>query len=490
MSRAIQPGDLVSDQNGTLYRIEEILEDRIKVYLLTNPSDKNIILFTDGEWKLEGEEPVVFINQDELKQPFTHLHEMDIIILSYLDDTVLKAVCQVNKYAQSLCQDENLWKLRLERFYPKYANGEGREPGETWYSFYHTLRNLLGKNGELDIYKLVMFKRYRFLEKNPDKVTLEVINFTATNGLANVLDWFLQRGKPLPDIRGVNGAAINGQVEVLELIRQRGGPVPNDVQIANIAAMMGHVDLLHWLKQNNIMVPDALGLAQAASNGCLNVLKWARQEGLPLPDNLPDEAAAGGKIEVLDWLKEIKGVPSKAGVLKAISEGKIETLEWLKDNNLLVVDREMIDEAVRRDKVVILDWFYKNTSPKIAPSQGALNVAALAGFLDPLIWVADHYPGLYPSEEGRNWAAMNGKLNVVQWLFRETGKLPTQYGINMAARNGRLDVIKWVVGKNPDLLPDERGIEWAVENNRLDLLRWMKEYIQERKRSIRAEMAT
>jgi hypothetical protein len=52
---------------------------------------------------------------------FTGAKDTDFIILQELDDTSLMNFCLVNKYAASLCNDENFWMNRIIKFHGKNA---------------------------------------------------------------------------------------------------------------------------------------------------------------------------------------------------------------------------------------------------------------------------------------------------------------------------------------------------------------------------------
>src|SRR3990167_4189555 len=121
MSRTIQLGDLVRvsfDNDVALYRIEKISDTEITIYAIVNPSIKNSIKLVDEadsssitpKWKFEGtNENVEFIDPNA-PLPFTYIYDVDIIILSNLDSITLDMICQVNRYAQTLCQNETLWQ--------------------------------------------------------------------------------------------------------------------------------------------------------------------------------------------------------------------------------------------------------------------------------------------------------------------------------------------------------------------------------------------
>jgi hypothetical protein len=58
----------------------------------------------------------------------TGIHEVDLIVLSLLQDKDLKTACVVNKYTANLCRDEEFWRKRIiDRFgadLKGYLNGD------------------------------------------------------------------------------------------------------------------------------------------------------------------------------------------------------------------------------------------------------------------------------------------------------------------------------------------------------------------------------
>lgn len=58
--------------------------------------------------------------QDENLSILTYDPNVDINILSYLDDDILLNMCSTNSYVNSLCNEEKLWILKLNRKYGPY----------------------------------------------------------------------------------------------------------------------------------------------------------------------------------------------------------------------------------------------------------------------------------------------------------------------------------------------------------------------------------
>ena len=52
------------------------------------------------------------------RNKLTGIKDVDFMILNELSDRDLKAVCQVNKYVNKLCNDENFWMKRLLSIFP------------------------------------------------------------------------------------------------------------------------------------------------------------------------------------------------------------------------------------------------------------------------------------------------------------------------------------------------------------------------------------
>ena len=91
----------------------------------------------------------------KLSKTFTGIKDQDIIILKLLSDKDLINVCAVNKYLNTLCQDDNFWMNRTVDRYGEYL-GKGFEikdkyisDGTSWKDYYLWLSGLLTGNKTL-----------------------------------------------------------------------------------------------------------------------------------------------------------------------------------------------------------------------------------------------------------------------------------------------------------------------------------------------------
>jgi hypothetical protein len=102
------------------------------------------------------------------------------------------------------------------------------------------------------------------------------------------------------------------------------------------AARAGHFGAVKWLYKLLKRGPEISWVTEsfqrictsAASGGHLEIIRWARREGLPWDDFTPSEAAKGGHLECLKWLRE-NGCPLRPLVCSsAASGGHLEILQW------------------------------------------------------------------------------------------------------------------------------------------------------------------
>ena len=200
---------------------------------------------------------------------FTHVRNVDMNILLQLDDELLQSVCRIDKYTQSLCNDNTLWHLKLNKAYPGLPIPKG---------YQQKLK---------DLYQILTTEA-------------SVTNWAAEKGHLEVLKWLAQTKNIYPDQDGANDAAMSGQLEVLKWLA--GHNIYPDQKGANFAAKYGHLEVLKWLAGHNIY-PNKHGANYAAYYGHLEVLKWLAETKNLYPNQRgANDAAMSGQLEVLKWL--------------------------------------------------------------------------------------------------------------------------------------------------------------------------------------------
>ena len=100
--------------------------------------------------------------------------------------------------------------------------------------------------------------------------------------------------------------AKNGCLTLLKFARQLNPPCPWDESTCRDAAYGGHLDVLQWARSQDPPCPwDVYTCCYAASGGHLDVLQWARSQDPPCPwdESTCSGAAWGGHLHVLQWLR-------------------------------------------------------------------------------------------------------------------------------------------------------------------------------------------
>lgn len=62
----------------------------------------------------------------------TEIRDLDLEIMSKMDDKTLLNYCKTNNYARELCSDENFWKKRVFLIFPNLNT----KPNTTWKRYY------------------------------------------------------------------------------------------------------------------------------------------------------------------------------------------------------------------------------------------------------------------------------------------------------------------------------------------------------------------
>jgi hypothetical protein len=187
--------------------------------------------------------------------------------------------------------------------------------------------------------------------------------------------------------------------------------------------------------------------ADAAGGGYVEVLMYLREQSCPWGERYFLEAAAGGQLETLKWLRA-NGCPSGdadpgfegntriAG--PAAQHGHLEVLTWLQENGY-ELDGWACAYAAKGNQLETLQWLFANGCPY--------------------------------NEETCAWAAIEGHVDVLEYAMAE-GVECGEYTCASVAERGTLDMIIWLrerdIPWDEDMLYACRGSNpmfwWAVKN--------------------------
>jgi Ankyrin repeats (many copies) len=273
-------------------------EIRIDISNIQDSSDVHaIIINSAGQYMLKGVTgPMSLFFQSDLSkfqrstrniQPgpsqfaVTGVEEIDMNILTQMDDKTLTSACQIDRYISSLCSKEQLWKRRVEKYYS--GAEEYKKMERTWREYYGLLSTL-----------------------NPNEHGLsDAIMY----GHLDILRWMASLDPPiLPDKDDLYMAAEGGYLDIFRWAASLDPPILPYGNMADIAADQGHLDILRWMYELDTPVRMVYNdLDKVAENGHLNVLQWLNSLDPPIPMEpyVANIAAEYGHSNILQWLKKL-----------------------------------------------------------------------------------------------------------------------------------------------------------------------------------------
>ena len=129
-----------------------------------------------------------------------------------------------------------------------------------------------------------------------------------------------------------------GNLHILQWFYAMGGRLGNGY-LCSRAALSGCLETVKWLYDHGCQL-DYWTYKAAAQRGHVHILEWARQQDCKFPkrpytersESLTCYAAAGGHLEVLQWLRLHKFPWNDRVTSIAAREGHLEVLTWARDN--------------------------------------------------------------------------------------------------------------------------------------------------------------
>ncbi|KAG1703745.1 hypothetical protein DVH05_006760 [Phytophthora capsici] len=229
-------------------------------------------------------------------------------------------------------------------------------------------------------------------------------------------------------------------------------------------------------------------LRMAVKRGDLDIVKWIleRFSGCTAGEEVVEEAALGGRMEILQYLLEYGRCEEHNrntilwggdDMTNAIRAGHGEVAHWLYDTipecprNL---DRVM-EFAVQQGDMDLVRWLldvvYEEAESFLPfPSMSA---AAVGGHLEMLQWIFEHYP-TGDSEFALLEAAKNGRLDMVQWLVEKEITTGARSAVEAAYERGHLNVVQWLLERG-DVSYPHSAVKLAVENGHLGIIKYLCE---------------
>jgi hypothetical protein len=260
----------------------------------------------------------------------------------------------------------------------------------------------------------------------------------------------------------INAAAGNGRLAVLQLLHiDQGVELPAD--ISNYAAASASMNVLRWLKQ--VGAAFNAGTTQcAAASGHVYVLQHLHDEACPWDARSCKAAALNGQLEALRCLRA-NGCPWADDIsCTAASSGSVPMMIWLGEEGAVITARTLINAAYSGHIALC-----EHLRAEGVPWAAAIATATIyLGHTEALQWVLEQG---CPTDTSRMcWlAARYGHVSILS-LFKTQRLLPAAQqlspSLQAAGAHGQLAAAQWLMqqGAAWPVILRSSGVQWSGES--------------------------
>ena len=216
----------------------------------------------------------------------------------------------------------------------------------------------------------------------------ELVNYAAVGGSIETIEWLRRRGVPLDSCNmACAEAARGGHLDCLRWLREQGCPL--NQWSCEGAACGGHLDCLRWLREQGCPWDPNDICRLAAESGNLELLIWARRKGCEFDEHVAPWAARGGHLDLLRWAAENGCEVDDWAAAYAAEAGQLGVLRWLRERKYPWPEERLANMAAAGGHVDVLDWLVSQGCPL---TEQTATIAAKRGYLEMLRWLRSWDP--------------------------------------------------------------------------------------------------
>lgn len=207
-----------------------------------------------------------------------------------------------------------------------------------------------------------------WIKKNKDKLAYPFSKYmaesAARNGHLHVLEWMRKEKLSYHD-RYQTSAAEGGHLEILKWSRLNDRCCQDTEQLLHVhAALGGHLEVLIWIKKKKLYWKDRTVTSLAAERGHVHILKWAKDEGCTLGENICDLALEHGHFEATKWLcQQGYTFTERKACTRAASACSVEMMQWLTARGGEWTEKtfeKAVIGAMRRNNYDLVKYLWEN----------------------------------------------------------------------------------------------------------------------------------
>jgi hypothetical protein len=262
--------------------------------------------------------------------------------------------------------------------------------------------------------------------------------------------WLVEELKcPLPE-EALRIAAFGSCIDILAYLKQRGMTLTAD--LLRCAAYDGHWNALQYLHREGLEWSSEV-CTTAARYGHLTLLQQLRENGCPWdPDQIADDAAFSGNVQMLQWLKEQGIVFTDVTMAVAASAGHIAVCEFLRFTEQRPWDTVVCMAAAKSNQLELLKWLRAHGCP--CGDILVCKAAAYGGSLDVMIYMLEQLEQQHQLDAAMRTmllttmlaaAGTNNQLAAAQWLRQQGAGWPDvlQHTFGGEHEQWQKDVLEW-----------------------------------------------
>jgi hypothetical protein len=367
MSRSIQVGDFVNVSQTGIQDIKYLIYkiDGTNIYIHPLDNIKLILLMRYDNnmkrWVIDGADTGYTLNFSEgLTTTFTGIENVDIDILNFLDDLSLSNACMTNTYLNKLCRNEDLWRRRLEKYYPDRIVLKTKDL--SWRDFYIALSDA---------------------EKWDHKRLFQLDN----------------------------------AIEILEWMKRNDIKLISDMYFD--AAMIDKIDIMNWLYENGVDLEDYNDdIIDLVKHSKLLALKWLYDHDV-LDDfvrqketHLMELAIENDDIDMIDWMYEadLDDNIYESYFFENPGYGFYNE-NYSSEDGAEHMDAHMLSVALDNESEKSIKYFLENGTFGIE----SVNYAIYLNDLNALKLLKEK-KDILPNTIGANIAATDNYKDILEWL--------------------------------------------------------------------------
>ena len=212
-----------------------------------------------------------------------------------------------------------------------------------------------------------------------------------------------------------NQAARHGHLEVLERVHKAGCPAHMN-EVAHEAVLGGHMNVLEWIGfWHSQVFRNHLMTQTACEYGHLEVLKWLRSHRCPWNTYCLASAAKNGHMAILEWAPHNGATVSLSGdeIANAAKNGHLHAIIWMRERGWNL-DARACANAADGGYLEVLQYLRSGYTP-CKWDNSTCTLAAKSGHLRILHWALTNE---CPYDQWWLWAAAArmGQVHVLRYL--------------------------------------------------------------------------